>query len=221
MHLILQHSLLQVALEEERDKAEESRIVHEADNKLVSKLRFEIEQLQMDKVDSRMMHEADNKVIAELKYEVEQLQIELEVGRQNLRMQETINAERDKSENQRIVNDQLETNRKEELRVDAENRFRIQNEQNKIERSETFREFYSENIRVKKAQEEQMEREKKNETFLKEQQYLLDETIKLLSAATDGKSREARNAEVDVNLGGQIRYFKELSSYSFLMISVF
>ena len=99
MHLILQHSLLQVALEEERDKAEESRIVHEADNKLVSNLRFEIEQLQMDKVDSRMMHEADNKVIAELKYEVEQLQIELEVGRQNLRMQETI---MQKEINQRI-----------------------------------------------------------------------------------------------------------------------
>jgi hypothetical protein len=179
------YSFLQVALEEEKDKVEESRRLHEADKKLISELR----------------------------YEVEQLQIELEVRRQDLVAQkETMNAERNRSENERKETDRLEAERKEELRIKTEENLRIQNEQKndqkKVERSETFSEFYSENVRIKKVQDEQKEQEKKNEIFLKQQQFLLDETVRILSLTTIGKSQDARFAEVDVNLAGQIRYIQ-------------
>jgi hypothetical protein len=184
-NISMTYSFLQVALEEEKDKVEESR----------------------------RLHEADKKLICELRYEVEQLQIELEVRRQDLIAQkETMNAERNRSENERKETDRLEAERKEELRIKTEENLRIQNEQKneqkKVERSETFSEFYSENVRIKKAQDEQQEQEKKNEIFLKQQQILLDETVRMLSVTTIGKSQDARITEVDVNLAGQIRYIQ-------------
>lgn len=159
----------------------------------------------------RRLRETDVQLISELRYEIEQLQIELEVRRQDLIIQkETMKAER--SENERKENNRLEMSKKEELRIKAEENLRMQNEQKndqkKVERSETFSEFYSENVRVKKAQDEQKELEKKNENFLKQQQFLLDETVRILSITTVGKSQDAKVSEVDVNLAEQIRYIQ-------------
>jgi hypothetical protein len=159
----------------------------------------------------RRLRETDVQLISELRYEIEQLQIELEVRRQDLIIQkESMKAER--SENERKENNRLEMNKKEELRIKAEENLRMQNEQKndqkKVERSETFSEFYSENVRVKKAQDEQKEEEKKNENFLKQQQFLLDETVRILSITTVGKSQDAKVSEVDVNLAEQIRYIQ-------------
>ena len=180
---VLSYSFKQVALEEEKDNVEELRRLRETDVQLISELR----------------------------YEIEQLQIELEVRRQDLIIQkETMKAER--SENERKENNRLEMNKKEELRIKAEENLRMQNEQKndqkKVERSETFSEFYSENVRVKKAQDEQKEQEKKNENFLKQQQFLLDETVRILSITTVGKSQDAKVSQVDVNLAEQIRYIQ-------------
>ena len=159
----------------------------------------------------RRLRETDVQLISELRYEIEQLQIELEVRRQDLIIQkETMKAER--SENERKENNRLEMSKKEELRIKAEENLRMQNEQKndqkKVERSETFSEFYSENVRVKKAQDEQKELEKKNENFLKQQQFLLDETVRILSITTVGKSQDAKVSEEDVNLAEQIRYIQ-------------
>lgn len=159
----------------------------------------------------RRLRETDVQLISELRYEIEQLQIELEVRRQDLIIQkETMKAER--SENERKENNRLEMNKKEELRIKAEENLRMQNEQKKVERSETFSEFYSENVRVKKAQDEQKEQEKKNENFLKQQQFLLDETVRILSITTVGKSQDAKVSKVDVNLAEQIRYIQKCVS---------
>lgn len=161
--------------------------------------------------ESIRLHDADQILIAELRYQVEQLQIELEVRRQDLIIQrDAMNSERERSENERTENNRLETKRIEELKMKIEESLKIKNEQSderrKVDRSETFIEFYNKNIEASKARDEQIEQEKKNEIFLKQQQILLDEAVRVPSIPSVGKSQDDKPSEVDVNFAGQIRY---------------